>query len=93
MYVPESAVQLVNKEASYCQPAHVHNPPGDVMPEAVVPEELPLPHANRFSGADVVRPQLADAANGLSELLDRQWMTCVASPPPAVTGAEPASCR
>ncbi len=83
-YVPESAVQLVNKVASYCQPAH--DPHGDFMPEGIAPEELPPPRANRFSGADVVRPQLADAVNGLSESLDRQWMTYLAIPPQVYEG-------
>ena len=85
-YVPESAVQLANKIASYCQPAHAHDPDENFMPEEVVPEELPPPRAIRFSGADVVRPQLADAANELSELLDRQWMTYLAIPPEICQG-------
>jgi lipid-binding SYLF domain-containing protein len=80
-YVPESAVQLANKVAGYCQPTYIHDPAGDFIPEADAAEELPPPHPSRFGEADVVRPQLADAANNLSGLLDAQWMKYLAIPP------------
>jgi hypothetical protein len=80
-YVPESAVELVNKVASYCQPAHDNHYKAALPSEEEFIEELPPPAANRLSVPDVVRPQLADAANALSELLDQQWMTYLAIPP------------
>jgi lipid-binding SYLF domain-containing protein len=80
-YVPESAVQLVEKVASYCQPAQADRYKSALPPEEEFIEELPPPAANRLSGADVVRPQLADSADALSEFLDQQWMTYLAIPP------------
>jgi SH3 domain-containing YSC84-like protein 1 len=79
--VPESAVQLVNRVASYCQPARVPDRGGIFPPESSASEPPPLPGADGFSAADVVRPQLADAVQGLSQRLDPQWMAYLAAPP------------
>ncbi len=80
-YVPESALALVDKVASYCQPAHGNHYKSALPPEEESIEELPSPAANQLGGADVVRPQLAAATDALSKFLDQQWMSYLAIPP------------
>jgi len=84
--VPEAAVQLVQRIASYCEPAHHHHPDMDFLPEQAAPEELPPPVVDEFSAADVVRPQLADATRRLAQLLDSQWMKYFQVPPEVFQG-------
>jgi hypothetical protein len=85
-HVPEAAVQLVEKIASYCQPAHGDDPATGFVPEETEPEELPPPRVDGFSAADVVRPQLADAASRLSKRLDMQWTRYLQIPPEIFQG-------
>ncbi len=84
--VPEAAVQLVQMVAGYCEPTHAHSSDDHYVPEEAVPEELPPPRTDGFSAADVVRPQLADAASRLSKRLDARWMRYLQIPPEILQG-------